>query len=113
MSVHNGVLHAGYLLCAQAVAGPFLIVVPLSTVPNWIREFRRWLPQCNALVYVGDSTSRRVSSIAVALDSFKHIGVIWSAIFVAPYMHPGASIQLGCQLESWGYLGLLCACMPT
>ncbi|KAK9788572.1 hypothetical protein WJX73_002856 [Symbiochloris irregularis] len=51
----------GYLLCAQSIAGPFLVVVPLSTVPNWIREFRRWLPQCNALVYIGDSTSRKVA----------------------------------------------------
>ena len=44
----------------QNLRGPFLAVVPLSTVPNWIREFRRWLPQCNALVYVGDATSRKV-----------------------------------------------------
>lgn len=48
----------GYLSEVQNVAGPFLIVVPLSTVPNWIREFRRWLPQINAIVYVGDTKSR-------------------------------------------------------
>ncbi len=42
----------------MAIPGPFLVVVPLSTVPNWIREFRKWLPQVNALVYVGDSKSR-------------------------------------------------------
>ena len=51
---------AGYLMTMQNMRGPFLAVVPLSTVPNWIREFRRWLPQCNALVYVGDATSRKV-----------------------------------------------------
>lgn len=27
------------------VRGPFLVVVPLSTVPNWIKEFRKWVPQ--------------------------------------------------------------------
>ena len=42
----------------MSIPGPFLVVVPLSTVPNWIREFRKWLPQVNALVYVGDSKSR-------------------------------------------------------
>ena len=36
------------------------MVVPLSTVPNWIKEFRKWTPQLNALVYVGDSKSREV-----------------------------------------------------
>ncbi|EIE23598.1 hypothetical protein COCSUDRAFT_47361 [Coccomyxa subellipsoidea C-169] len=50
----------GYLSLWQQIAGPYLVVVPLSTVPNWIREFRKWLPQCNALVYVGDSKSREV-----------------------------------------------------
>jgi len=28
---------AGYLSEGQQVAGPFLVVVPLSTVPNWIK----------------------------------------------------------------------------
>lgn len=26
------------------VRGPFLVVVPLSTVPNWIKEFKKWVP---------------------------------------------------------------------
>ena len=43
------------------VGGPFLVVVPLSTVPNWIREFSRWMPQMNVIVYVGDSKSREVA----------------------------------------------------
>lgn len=35
----------GLLAETCAVHGPFLVVVPLSTVPNWIREFRKWVPQ--------------------------------------------------------------------
>eukprot|EP00891_Asterochloris_glomerata_P009533 jgi/Astpho2/9533/e_gw1.00146.29.1_t len=35
----------GYLSCTLRIPGPFLVVVPLSTVPNWIKEFRKWIPQ--------------------------------------------------------------------
>jgi SNF2 family DNA or RNA helicase len=47
----------------QQVAGPFLVVVPLSTVPNWIREFRKWIPSVNTIVYVGDAQSREVRGL--------------------------------------------------
>jgi chromodomain-helicase-DNA-binding protein 1 len=49
----------------QGVHGPFLVVVPLSTVPNWIREFRKWLPQLNSVVYVGDTKSREVTILTI------------------------------------------------
>jgi chromodomain-helicase-DNA-binding protein 1 len=51
---------AGYLLEVARLAGPILVVVPLSTVPNWAREFARWTPQVDAVVYVGDAPSRAV-----------------------------------------------------
>ncbi|KAL4434102.1 hypothetical protein ABPG75_000543 [Micractinium tetrahymenae] len=50
----------GYLSEEQQIAGPFLVVVPLSTVPNWIKEFRKWIPSVNTIVYVGDAQSREV-----------------------------------------------------
>ncbi len=56
----NIACNAGYLSEVLKIQGPFLVVVPLSTVPNWIKEFRKWTPQLNALVYVGDSKSREV-----------------------------------------------------
>ena len=32
----------GYLSELQQIAGPFLVIVPLSTVPNWIRWVAWW-----------------------------------------------------------------------
>jgi SNF2 family DNA or RNA helicase len=40
----------GVLAETCLVRGPFLVVVPLSTVPNWIKEFRKWVPQVSGLV---------------------------------------------------------------
>lgn len=38
--------------------GPFLIVVPLSTLTSWQREFEIWAPEINVVVYIGDQMSR-------------------------------------------------------
>jgi chromodomain-helicase-DNA-binding protein 1 len=40
--------------------GPFLLVVPLSTLPTWQREFDRWASELNVVVYVGDVNSREL-----------------------------------------------------
>ncbi len=32
-------------LVKRSVTGPFLIVGPLSTVPNWVAEFKKFAPQ--------------------------------------------------------------------
>ncbi|VDK52169.1 unnamed protein product [Anisakis simplex] len=41
------------------IHGPFLIVVPLSTIHNWQREFETWTDM-NAIVYHGSSASRQL-----------------------------------------------------
>ena len=32
-------------LIEMGVRGPFLVAAPLSTLPNWIREFQRFTPK--------------------------------------------------------------------
>jgi len=39
---------------------PFLVVVPLSTLPNWRREFAKWAPQLNFLAYEGNQDARKI-----------------------------------------------------
>ncbi|KAL9143209.1 hypothetical protein ABFS82_14G221200 [Erythranthe guttata] len=50
----------GFLQNAQQIQGPFLVVVPLSTLSNWAKEFRKWLPDMNVIIYVGTRASREV-----------------------------------------------------
>ena len=38
--------------------GPFLIVAPLSTVPNWVKEFQRFAPHFPVILYHGTKEER-------------------------------------------------------
>ena len=49
----------------HSVYGPFLLVVPLSTMPAWQREFELWAPEINTIVYLGDVTSRNTVCVGV------------------------------------------------
>ena len=50
------------LLCREEeqVQKPHLVVVPLSTFPNWQREFALWAPQLNVVPFIGNQVARSV-----------------------------------------------------
>ncbi|KAM8851002.1 LOW QUALITY PROTEIN: chromodomain-helicase-DNA-binding protein 7 [Spinachia spinachia] len=47
-----------YEMFMKGIEGPFLVIAPLSTIPNWEREFRTWT-ELNAVVYHGSQASRK------------------------------------------------------
>ncbi|CAK1540056.1 unnamed protein product [Leptosia nina] len=49
-----------YLFKSQQLYGPFLCVVPLSTMTAWQREFIQWAPDVNVVTYIGDVSSRDI-----------------------------------------------------
>ncbi|KAG5209556.1 hypothetical protein R6Z07M_007319 [Ovis aries] len=49
-----------YLFHEHQLYGPFLLVVPLSTLTSWQREIQTWASQMNAVVYLGDINSRNM-----------------------------------------------------
>ncbi|KIW24699.1 uncharacterized protein PV07_10400 [Cladophialophora immunda] len=40
------------------ISGPFLIAAPLSTVRNWVEEFKHWTPSINTILYHGSKDER-------------------------------------------------------
>ncbi|XP_014210682.1 ATP-dependent helicase brm [Copidosoma floridanum] len=48
-----------YLMEKKKVNGPFLIIVPLSTLSNWILEFEKWAPSVVVVSYKGSPAGRR------------------------------------------------------
>uniref|UniRef100_A0A667YNM6 Chromodomain helicase DNA binding protein 7 n=1 Tax=Myripristis murdjan TaxID=586833 RepID=A0A667YNM6_9TELE len=47
-----------YEIYMKGIEGPFLVIAPLSTIPNWEREFRTWT-ELNVVVYHGSQASRK------------------------------------------------------
>ena len=45
----------------QNLSRPHLVVVPLSTLPNWEREFATWAPQLNVVMLYGNQAAREFS----------------------------------------------------
>ncbi|KFB51778.1 AGAP010699-PA-like protein [Anopheles sinensis] len=39
----------GYLMNVRELKGPFLVIVPLTTIDNWMKEFARFLPSAKVL----------------------------------------------------------------
>ncbi|KAI8097070.1 SNF2 family N-terminal domain-containing protein [Halteromyces radiatus] len=46
-------------LKAMQVAGPYLIVTPLSTLANWVNEFKRFTPDIPVILYHGSKDERQ------------------------------------------------------
>jgi len=38
--------------------GPFLVVVPLTTITNWSMEFDKWAPDIKKIIYKGNKSER-------------------------------------------------------
>ena len=45
-------------LLTKDVVGPYLIVAPLATLPNWVREFEKWLPSHPVIRFHGTAADR-------------------------------------------------------
>ncbi|KAL1263327.1 hypothetical protein QQF64_006066, partial [Cirrhinus molitorella] len=46
------------MMVEKKVLGPFIVVAPLSTLPNWISEFKRFTPEVSVLLYHGPQKER-------------------------------------------------------
>ncbi|KAJ9477540.1 Transcription regulatory protein SNF2 [Pseudozyma hubeiensis] len=48
-----------YLMEFKKQNGPFLVIVPLSTLTNWVNEFNKWAPSVSTLIYKGTPNVRK------------------------------------------------------
>ena len=48
-----------YLIEKKKQPGPYLVIVPLSTMTNWVLEFEKWAPSVIKIVYKGGNVETR------------------------------------------------------
>uniref|UniRef100_A0A6A7FVM9 Chromodomain-helicase-DNA-binding protein 1-like n=2 Tax=Hirondellea gigas TaxID=1518452 RepID=A0A6A7FVM9_9CRUS len=56
----QAIAFVSYMFHTHSMYGPYLFVVPLSTLNAWEREFTLWAPDINVIVYIGDRDSRKI-----------------------------------------------------
>eukprot|EP00111_Clytia_hemisphaerica_P021883 TCONS_00064344-protein len=59
-----------YLVEKKKMNGPFLIILPLSTMSNWVLEFEKWAPSIIAISYKGSPTYRREAAQQIRMGRF-------------------------------------------
>ncbi|KAJ1029984.1 hypothetical protein NDA16_000897 [Ustilago loliicola] len=64
----------------EGKAGPFLVVVPNATLPNWMREFEKWMPQFRVVPYWGEGEARDMISRYELFHSKKTLAQLDDAI---------------------------------
>lgn len=48
----------GYLQEYRGISGPHMVIVPKSTLHNWMNEFKRWCPSLRATKFIGKAEER-------------------------------------------------------
>ncbi|KAH9921336.1 SNF2 family N-terminal domain-containing protein [Fomitopsis serialis] len=69
-----------YLIETKKQRGPYLVIVPLSTMTNWSGEFAKWAPNVKMISYKGNPTQRkalqgdlRTGNFQVLLTTYEYI----------------------------------------
>ena len=60
-----------YLIRKKNQQGPFLVIVPLSTLTNWNLEFEKWAPSIKRIVYKGPPLARKNQQQQIRYGQFQ------------------------------------------
>lgn len=60
-----------FLIESKKQNGPYLVIVPLSTLTNWVNEFNKWAPSVSTLVYKGTPSVRKQLAAQLKMGTFQ------------------------------------------
>lgn len=60
----------------RGISGPHMVIVPKSTLHNWMNEFKRWCPSLRATKFIGNAEERvRLYTISAILCLAKSVTI--------------------------------------
>lgn len=62
----------GYLCSEEHMTYPHLVVVPNSTITNWVREFEKWVPHVRVVPYYGEAACEFSNSAVLTRSAQGH-----------------------------------------
>uniref|UniRef100_A0A4W4E247 SWI/SNF related, matrix associated, actin dependent regulator of chromatin, subfamily a, member 2 n=1 Tax=Electrophorus electricus TaxID=8005 RepID=A0A4W4E247_ELEEL len=80
-----------YLMELKRLNGPYLIIVPLSTLSNWVYELDKWAPSIGKIAYKGTPSMRR--SLVAPLRSGKFNVLLTTYEYIIKDKHILAKIR--------------------
>lgn len=60
-----------FLIESKRQRGPYLVIVPLSTMTNWSGEFAKWAPAVKMISYKGNPTQRKMLQGELRMGQFQ------------------------------------------
>ncbi|KAI3622262.1 rsc complex subunit [Moniliophthora roreri] len=93
-----------FLIEVKQIRGPYLVIVPLSTMTNWSGEFAKWAPSIRLIAYKGNPAQRRalqgdlrVGQFQVLLTTYEYIikdrphlsKIKWVHMIIGMYINEG------------------------
>jgi ATP-dependent helicase STH1/SNF2 len=60
-----------FLIEVKKQRGPYLVIVPLSTMTNWSGEFAKWAPTVKMISYKGNPAQRRALQAELRTGQFQ------------------------------------------
>ena len=60
-----------FLIEVKKQRGPYLVIVPLSTMTNWSGEFAKWAPGVKMISYKGNPAQRRALQNEIRAGQFQ------------------------------------------
>ncbi|XP_015597060.1 lymphoid-specific helicase [Cephus cinctus] len=83
--------------------GPYLIVAPLSTIPNWLMEFEKFAPKLSVVLFHGDSTERLAAQKKIRQKMRVDNSYYTQPIVLTTYEVPLMEIRF-LQSQKWRYI---------